>query len=287
MNPIFLMVAFFVTVMGLVTVAGYALLARGETGTRALIEDTLLRVGQAIPAKDTPGGKYRKNLMLAGYRQAKAFEVYLGLKLALIAFLVILCGAARLLAGGDLALAVMAMGAGAGIGYLLPDRILAYLGRRRAEKILFSLPAAIDILVLSLEAGQSLDASLADTARELRQGYPELSAELNQVQLEMPASQSRADVFRGLADRNSEPELKRLAQVFLESDRFGTRLAPALRNHVKYLRIRLRQQAYEQARKISVKLVFPVFFLIFPSVILVTLGPAIIQVYSQLNSMLK
>jgi tight adherence protein C len=114
-----------------------------------------------------------------------------------------------------------------------------------------------------------------------------LSGELHQVQIEMPASRSRAEVFRALSDRNTEPELKRLAQVFLDSDRFGTGLAPALRTHVKFLRIRLRQQAYEQARKVSVKLVFPVFFLIFPSVILVTLGPALIQVYSQLNVLLK
>jgi tight adherence protein C len=78
-----------------------------------------------------------------------------------------------------------------------------------------------------------------------------------------------------------------MAQVFLDSDRFGTSLAPALRSHVKYLRVRLRQQAYEQARKVSVKLVFPVFFLIFPSVILVTLGPALIQVFTQLSVLQK
>jgi tight adherence protein C len=298
MNPMVLMAAFFVTVfvmvMGAITIAGYFVLSRTPAGASAvasgqpsIVESALQRVGEAIPSRREQAKQYRKKLILAGYRQENAAELYFGLRIASTAVLAILCGAVKLLMGGDLAFAIVAMCAGGGIGYLIPNRILQYLISRRANRILYGIPAAIDLMVLSLEAGQSLDAALAETARELRNAYPELSGELHQVQLEMPASRSRAEVFRSLADRNTEPELKRLAQVFLDSDRFGTGLAPALRTHVKFLRVRLRQQAYEQARKISVKLVFPVFFLIFPSVILVTLGPALIQVYSQLNVLLK
>lgn len=294
MSPLLLLAAFFVTVMGAITITGYVIISRNTASaplapaiSRAMIENTLQRVGEAIPSKQAQIKKYQKKLILAGYRQANAPELFLGLKMALMAVLAILCGGAKILAGGEVTLTIVAMCAGAGIGYMIPDRILEYTIRKRSQRILFGIPAAIDLLVLSLEAGQSLDASLAEAARELRAGYPELSAELNLVQIEMPASRSRAEVFRSLADRNVEPELKRLAQVFLDSDRFGTSLAPALRTHVKFLRTRLRQQAYEQARKVSVKLVFPVFFLIFPSVILVTLGPALIQVFSQLNQMIK
>jgi len=307
MTPVVLLASFFLTVMGAVSIAGYMLLSRKPAsvqaeaevqlppnqplpylmGSRSMIESTLLRVSEAIPSRKSKVGRYQKRLTLAGYRQADAPELFLGMKIAMAAVLAILCGAARMITGGDFALTVVALCAGAGVGYLIPDRVLEYLIRRRSQKILFGIPAAIDLLVLSLEAGQSLDASLAEAARELRAAYPELSGELHLVHIEMPASRSRAEVFRSLSDRNAEPELRRLAQVFLDSDRFGTGLAPALRTHVKFLRVRLRQQAYEQARKISVKLVFPVFFLIFPSVILVTLGPALIQVFGQLNVLLK
>ena len=88
------------------------------------------------------------------------------------------------------------------------------------------------------------------------------------------------------ATRNDEIELRRLAQVFIDSDRFGTSLAPALRTHTHYLRLRIRQKALEAARKVAVKLVFPVFFLIFPAMLLVTLGPAVLQIMSQLVPML-
>jgi tight adherence protein C len=294
MSPVVLLAAFFVTIMGVIVVTGYLVLSRRTAGapngpviSRSMIENTLLRVGEVIPSKNSHAKRNQKKLILAGYRQANAPEVFLGVKIAFMAALTILFGAARLFTGGDVAFVVVAMCAGAGLGFMIPDRFLEHAVRKRSQKILFGIPSAIDLLVLSLEAGQSLDASLADTARELRQGYPELSSELNQVQVEMPSSRTRADVFRALADRNVEPELKRMAQVFLDSDRFGTSLAPALRSHVKYLRVRLRQQAYEQARKVSVKLVFPVFFLIFPSVILVTLGPALIQVFTQLSVLQK
>ncbi len=130
--------------------------------------------------------------------------------------------AIRLFSDGDYFTALIAMGAGAGIGYMLPDRFLEYAVRARSMRLLMGIPAAIDLLVLSLEAGQNLDSALVDTARELNAEYPDLSAEFNLVQMELLASLSRPEVFRSLRDRNQEPELKRLAQVFIDSDRFGT-----------------------------------------------------------------
>ena len=108
-----------------------------------------------------------------------------------------------------------------------------------------------------------------------------------QLYLELKTSSSRANAFRSLGLRNKEPELRRLANLLIDSDRFGVSLAPALRTHAKYLRLRFRQQAQESARKVGVKLVFPVFFLIFPSVLLVTLGPACMMMFQQLKAMLQ
>jgi tight adherence protein C len=270
-------------VMGGVTLVGYYLLNRNPSP--GLLRGTLLRVTEALPSRARPGAQYQRLLTQAGYNQPGATQSFHGIKIAAGAGLGLILAVARMLAEPDLTVAFIALVAGAGAGYLLPDRLLEYAVNRRARKLLFGVPTSIDLLVLSLEAGQSLDSALMETAREIRAGYPELASELGMVQKEILGSRSRPEVFRNLRDRNREPEVKRLAQVFIDSDRFGTPLAPALRSHVKFLRVRLRQQAQEKARKISVKLIFPVFFLIFPAVILVTLGPAVIQIHTQLGSL--
>ena len=138
-----------------------------------------------------------------------------------------------------------------------------------------------------MEAGQGLDASVQETSRGLRKNHPELSDELDILSVELRTATSRVESLRSLAERNGESELSKLAALFIDTDRFGTSLGPALRNHSRYLRIRLRQQAQEAARKVGVKLIFPVFFLIFPSVILITLGPAVMLIHKQLNDFMK
>ena len=155
------------------------------------------------------------------------------------------------------------------------------------QRLRSALPPALDLMVLGMEAGQSLDQSIADASRSLQRTHPDFSAELAQLYLELKTATSRADSFRGFGVRNKEPELRKLANLLADSDRFGTSIGPALRSHSKYLRTRFRQQAQERARKVGVKLIFPVFFLIFPSVLLVTLGPAVMLMYQQLKNLLQ
>ena len=174
-----------------------------------------------------------------------------------------------------------------GLGFLLPDRVLDSRVRARAQRLRSAIPAALDLMVLAMEAGQSLDQSLADVSRGLKRTHPDLSAEFAQLYLELRTGSTRADSFRHLGARNKEPELRKLANLLIDSDRYGASIGPALRSHAKYLRTRFRQQAQERARKVGVKLIFPVFFLIFPSVLLVTLGPACMMMYQQLGNMLK
>ena len=169
---------------------------------------------------------------------------------------------------------------------MLPDRVLRSTHRRRDLCIRSSLPIALELMILSLESGQSIDSAISETARELNESHPELAEEFNLVLMEMLASRGRQEALRGLVERNSEPEIKRIAQVLIDGDRFGTGLATALRNQLRFLRTRMRQSAQEQARKVSVKLVFPIFFLIFPAILLVTLGPAVILVFNALSKML-
>jgi tight adherence protein C len=172
------------------------------------------------------------------------------------------------------------------VGYTMPERVLRSMTRARAGRIRRALPDALDLLVLCVEAGQSLDQALVDTASELKRLHPDFGAELLVVHLELRAGKNRGDAMRDLADRNSEPELRKLATLLIQADRFGTSLGPALRVHAKYLRIRSKQQAEETARKISIKLLLPIFFLIFPAMMLVTAGPAILQIFTQLLPMI-
>jgi tight adherence protein C len=160
------------------------------------------------------------------------------------------------------------------------------LARNRAGRLRRALPAAMDLLILSVEAGQGLDAAILDTSRGLRVTHPDLAAEFTQLHLELKAETPRAEALNHFSERGHDQELVKFAHLLIDTDRFGTSLGPALKTHARYLRIRFRQFAQERARKVSVRLIFPVFFLIFPSVILVTLGPAIIIAFAQLKKLM-
>jgi tight adherence protein C len=176
---------------------------------------------------------------------------------------------------------------GAGFGYLSPDIVLGRIARKRVNQLRHGLPAALDLLVLAVEAGQGLDAAILDTSRGLRVSHPALASEFTQLQLELKANTSRSDALRNFASRSRDAEMRKFANLLIDTDRFGTSLGPALKTHARYLRIRFRQIAQERARKVGVKLIFPVFFLIFPSVILVTLGPAVLMLMTQMKSLLQ
>lgn len=292
MTELPIILGFFFVVMACVTGAGYVLLGRG-TDAAALdappsdpLRESFKQFGEMVPKKSRHVDHYRKLLSHAGYRQTDSLTTFFGIKAAAILVSMCLMVLISLLAAGDSTGVVMAIMAGAGIGHLLPDRILRGMHKRRDRYIRNSLPIALELMILGLEAGQSLDSVLGETARELDESHPELADEFNLVLTEMLAGRGRQESLRELIERNTEPELKRIGQVLIDGDRFGTGLASALRNQLRFLRTRMRQNAQEQARKISVKLVFPIFFLIFPAILLVTLGPAIILVFNALAKML-
>jgi tight adherence protein C len=292
MTELPVLAGFFVVVMGCITGLGYVFMNRGS-GTAAIdqppadsFKDTLKNFGAVIPKRSQHVDHYRQLLSSAGYRHPDALTTFFGIKAATILVLVCLMTLISLIAAGDSTGVIMAVMAGAGIGHLLPDRILRSTHTRRDRYLRGSLPIALELMILGLEAGQSLDSVISETARELDESHPELAEEFNFVLMEMLASRSRQEALRGLVERNTEPEVKRIAQVLIDGDRFGTGLAAALRNQLRFLRTRMRQSAQEQARKVSVKLVFPIFFLIFPAILLVTLGPAVILVFTALSKML-
>ena len=298
--PILLILAFFVCVMLGILLLGAWFTRETTTGeiqssivpaqperikAKDIFEETVTRVGQAVPAGEK-ATRTEQMLRFAGYRSANALATIMGLKATSAFALALIVALIWAGTGADIPNLLTGIFAAIGIGYLLPHRILDLQVKRRSYRLRTGLPVAIDLLVLGLEAGQSLDAAITEAGRELRDGFPDIAQELAWVQMEMFASKSRSEAFRNLSERNAELEMKRFAQVLIDCDRFGTGLAASLRSQGKYLRLRIRQQAREAARKVGVKLVFPVFFLIFPSVLLVTLGPAVLQITTQLTPLM-
>jgi tight adherence protein C len=302
-----LLAGFFLFVMVAVTLAGYTfwkpapepaqpdgqqagvpLLGEPSLeGTQAFFADAFRKVGENVPASKEASNPVRNLLLSAGYRYPSAVPIFYGIKCALALLLATLLGGYGATHDSGAFSVLIAAICGGGFGFLAPDLLLKPLIRARARRIHSALPASLDLMTLSIEAGQSLNQAIVDTSVELREAYPDFSAELAQVHLELRAGKSRADALHQLGARNKDPELKKLATLLIDSDRFGTSLGPALRTHAKYLRTRMRQQAQEAARKVAVKLIFPVFFLIFPSVLLVTLGPAVLHMTKEFTGMVK
>ena len=291
-----ILLGLFVLVMAAVTAVGWFVLSRRaapdrdrtpEPGAAREVAQSLLhRLGSALPAAHKEGNPYRRKLAAAGYARVSAVPMFYGLKIGFAAVLALACGVASASQTGTGFAMLAAALCGAGFGFLLPDRLLRAKTAARHDRLRAGIPVALDLLTLAVEAGQGLDLAMMETARGLAVTHPDLSRELWQAHLELRASKPRQDVLQLLGERNGEPELRKLAGLLVDADRFGTSLGPALRTHAKYLRTRLRQQAQASARKVGVKLIFPVFFLIFPSVLLVTLGPACIMVYKQIQTML-
>jgi tight adherence protein C len=299
-----LLAGMFLFVLAAVTAAGYAFVlrpSRGESAqvslpaaltmdgpklppAQAAVADALRMIGEALPAQKKEQ-EVRKDLMAAGYRWPSAVPVFFGIKVA-TALLIGIAGAWAGMAGSaDPQSAALAGFCGMGFGFLIPDRILRRVADHRVAQIRRGLPAALDLMVLAIEAGQGLDAAILETSRGLRITHPALASEFTQLQLELKANTTRAEALKNFASRSRDMEVRKFANLLIDTDRFGTSLGPALKTHARYLRIRFRQAAQEKARKVAVKLIFPVFFLIFPSVMLVTLGPAAIMLMTQMKNL--
>jgi tight adherence protein C len=299
-----LLITFFVFTLMAVSAAGYVLVlkpsgAEGESAdasagaflnepdlpaTQAAVLDIFSVIGRAFPRGNGQRESARKLLLLAGYRWPSAVGSFLGIKIA-TAFTMGVAGAWASVTFGDGSASSLASLCGIGFGFLMPDRVLERVAHARGERLRRGLPAALDLMVLAVEAGQSVDAAVLETARGLRVSHPDLASEFTQLHLELRAEASREDALRNFAARCQDSEMRKFSALMMDTDRFGSSLGPALRTHSHYLRTRFRQCVQERARKVGVKLIFPVFFLIFPSVILVTLGPAVILVMEQVSKM--
>jgi len=244
-------------------------------------------LGQRAPVSPQDAQTTRRTLIAAGYRSESAVAVLYGIKLILAVVLGLLALVFRNNITDNPILRIVFPIAATVAGYWLPGFLLERKVTRRQERLRLSLPDGLDLMVISVEAGLGLDQALQNVGRELAVAHPELSDELGLVNLEMRAGKRRAEALRNLAQRTGEAELRKLTAILIQSDRFGTSMAEALRTHSEFMRTRRRQEAEERAAKVGVKLVFPIFFFILPSILVVAAGPGILQVFKYLFPLMK
>jgi tight adherence protein C len=171
----------------------------------------------------------------------------------------------------------MAAGLGVALGYMGPGFLLSRRIKKRKRQIENGLADTLDLLVLCLEAGSSLDQAIVKASEELGVAYPALGHQLRILIAEMRGGKPRLEAFRGLAQRTQVDDVRALVAMLIQTDKFGTSVAQALRTHAQVSRTKRRQRAEERAQTVGVKLVFPLVFCLFPALYVVMLGPAYLQ----------
>ena len=250
----------------------------GPTGVidaRATLIDTVdprLKRLPGVPKSPKELGRLRRRLARAGYTSMTAVLIFAAASIvtpvALGLVPILLLGA-----GQGLILGLI----GGAIGYLLPSLVLGRLTELRKREIREGLPDALDLFIVCVEAGCGLDQAIVKASDELGLTYPALTYELRLITTEIRAGKSRMEAFKNFAARTQVDDVQSLVALLVQTDKFGTSIAQALRTHADTSRTKRRQNAEERAGKIGVKLVFPLVLFLFPALYIVILGPAVIS----------
>lgn len=241
------------------------------------------RFEQMLPKSKAEVSVVMQRLVRAGHRDPSAVKVFYGCKVLVP---LALCGVG--FATGLASMSPFFVYAGSlGLGFLIPDFWLGKMISARQKRIRRGLPDVLDLLVICVEAGLSLDQATSRTAEELRNALPDLCDELSVVVLEQRAGRARSDAWKNMAERTGEESVRNMVSMLIQSEQLGTSVAKTLRVHSETLRTQRVQQIEELAAKTSVKLVFPLVLFIFPALFLVTLGPAAILMMESFKQLLN
>ncbi|HZN34945.1 MAG TPA: type II secretion system F family protein [Pirellulaceae bacterium] len=258
---------------------------RDELGPGKKKQDAMSRMLEASapvlskplrPKTEKEQSKLKLKLSHAGFRSEAAPQIFLGMK-----FIMLVVG---VLLGGGTTLAIMGLSTGslfrvvmiAGGMFYFPDLVVFYLGKKRKEKIFLGLPDALDLMVVCVEAGLGLDQALRKVAEEMKKSYRTISEEFNLCNLHLQMGRAKHQVLQELGIRSGVDDLRALASILIQADKFGSSIAQALRVQSDSMRTRRKQLAEERAAKTAVKLIFPLVLFIFPGIFVVLVGPAAI-----------
>ncbi len=238
---------------------------------RERMQQALDPLSRALPLSPTDVSQTRAWRIQAGYRSPQHVTIYRGLRVlfAAIGFLSVF-----LSTGFSSPLLLVGLTA---FGFFIPRFLLKKKVQERQRRLRLGLPDGLDLTVICVEAGLSLDQALMRVGDDLQHAHPELSAEFHLFDLETRAGKPRVEALRNLAERTGVDDIRSLVGTLIQTDRFGTSVAQALRVHSDSLRTERRQRAEEQAAKTTVKMIIPLVLFVMPSLIFVTVGPAVIQ----------
>src|SRR5450631_215804 len=238
---------------------------------RERMQQALDPLSRALPVSPTDVSQTRAWLIQAGYRNAQHVTIYRGLRVlfAAVGFFSVV-----LFTGFESPMLLLGMTA---FGFFIPRFLLKRKLKERQLRIRLGLPDGLELTVICVAAGLSLDQAMMRVGNDLSHAHPELSSEFHLFDLETRAGKPRVEALRNLAERTGVDDLRSLVGTLIQTDRFGTSVAQALRVHSDSLRTERRQRAEEQAAKTTVKMIIPLVLFVMPSLIFVTVGPAVIQ----------
>ncbi len=249
--------------------------------------DMMKKLGDKLPASPKDVTVMQRKLIRAGMRGPTALKMLYGAKIFFAIALPIMMSMAVAGAQSDSSNKLLAILAAGAMGFWGPNEYVKIMSQRRQKQIQRALANALDLLVVCVESGLGLDQAIMQVAKELEAAHAEISQEFTLVNLELKAGKRRSEALRNLSERTEVEDLKKLVAVLIQSDRFGTGVAQSLRAHADYMRVQAKQVAEEKAAKLGVKLVFPIFFCILPSLFVVTVGPMAVKIVRELIPMMN
>jgi|SRR5882672_796780 len=238
-----------------------------------------------VPPSAAEAQKLQKQLMQAGFRSPSAPGVYRAIQLVVMAGLPAMVALVCALLARPLSGALFWILAAFIIGFFLPRYALFRMIRSRQQLIRWGLADALDLMVISIEAGLGLNAAMMKVSSELKEVHPDISDEFELANLEIRVGRERDEALRNLADRTGVDDLRSLVAMLIQTDRFGTSIAKAIRAFSDSLRTKRRQRAEQAAQKAAVKLLFPLACFLFPTLFIAILGPAALQLIDTLGKM--
>jgi tight adherence protein C len=253
--------------------------ARRKSGGGPL--DRFLFVVSLVPGADDWMRGSEKLLARAGIRSRNALAVYVGITIALM--LLLTMGMLRLQAGNDPTALIGALAATEIIGFMVPRMVLQRMVKRYRRRLQEALPDTVDLLGIVLGTGLALDQAMMRVSEEMQYIYPQLANEFATVVMQVRAGQERTVAFNQLVRRTGIEDIKSLAAMIVQSEKFGTSLAQALKVYADALRTRRRLRAEAAVGKAGIKMLFPIVLFILPVLFIITLAPAVIQTLKDLK----